>query len=156
MGVLPAILVARLVVTPDDGSSREAAFYVREHSAPADRVLVWGSHAEVLVLADRRSPTRYVWQYGALATRGYASVARIEELLAALDRERPVLIVDTSKDSFATPPLDRAGFAAWTSPEPQYAWLPETLRIIAFVETNYERVATMPQTGWPVWRLRSR
>ena len=156
MAVLPAVLVARLTVTPDDGSSREAAAYVRDHSGTSDRVLLWGSRTEVLVLADRRSPTRYVYQYAALATRGYASVARIDELLVELERERPLLIVDASKDSFVTPPLDRAGLAAWTSPEPQYAWLPETLRIVDFVESNYERVTTLPQTGWPVWRLRSR
>ncbi len=156
MVVLPAVLVARLTITPDDGSSREAASYVREHSEASDRVLLWGSRTEVLVLADRRSPTRYVYQYAALATRGYASAARIDELLAALERERPLLIVDASRDSFVTPPLDRAGFAGWTSPESQYAWLPETVRIIDFVEANYERVTTLPQTGWPVWRLRSR
>jgi hypothetical protein len=156
MAVLPAILVERLTLSPDDGSSREAAAYVREHTGASDRVLLWGSRTEVLVLAERGSPTRYVYQYAALATRGYASVARIDELLAALERARPLLIVDASKDSFVTPPLDRDGFAAWTSPEPQYAWLPETRRIMDFVEANYERVSTLPQTGWPVWRLRSR
>jgi hypothetical protein len=156
MVVQPAVLVSRLTITPDDGSSREAATYIREHSGASDRVLVWGSRTEILVLADRRSPTRYVYGYAALATRGYASAARIDELVTALEREKPLLIVDVSKDSFVTPPLDRTGFIAWTSPEPQYAWLPETARIIDFVEANYERVSTLPQTGWPVWRLRSR
>ena len=134
----------------------EAATYIDSVTTSADPVLVWGSRAEILVLAERRSPTRLVYQYAALATRGYASPARIDELVADLARERPLLIIDASKDSFVTPPLDRTGFAAWTSPEPQYAWLPETSRIIDFVDANYKQVGVLRQSGWPVWRLRSR
>jgi hypothetical protein len=155
MIVRPAMLVARLAVLADDGSAREAAIYVREHSAPADLVLVWGSHTEVNVLAERRSPTLYAYQYAPLATRGYSTQERFTEFLEDLERTRPLLIVDASKDSVVTPPLDRAGFAAWTSPEPQYEWPPGAARIVDFVEANYERVATLPRTGWPVWRLRS-
>ena len=155
MAILPAALVARVTLTPDDGASREAAAYVRANSAESDRILVWGSRTEILVLAERRAPSRFVYQYAPLATRGYASASRIDEFVAELTRARPLLIVDASKDSFVTPPLDRAGLASWVSPEPQYAWLPETSRVVDFVEANYERVATLPQTGWPVWRLRS-
>lgn len=156
MSVRPTMLVARLAVLGDDGASREAATYVREHSAAADLVLVWGSRTEVNVLAERRSPTSYVYQYAPLATRGYSTPERFTAFLEELERARPLLIVDASKDSVVTPPLDRAGFATWTSPEPQYVWPPGAVRIVDFVEANYERVATLPQTGWPVWRLRSR
>jgi hypothetical protein len=155
MAIVPALLVGRLITIRDDGAAREAAAYIDSVTTGADRVLVWGSRAEVLVLADRRSPTRLVYQYAALATRGYASPARIDTFVADLARERPLLIIDASKDSFVTPPLDRRGFAAWTSPEPQYAWLPETSRIIDFVEANYEQIGVLQQSGWPVWRLRS-
>ncbi|OLC21728.1 MAG: hypothetical protein AUH33_01170 [Chloroflexi bacterium 13_1_40CM_68_21] len=156
MAIVPALLVGRLIGVRDDGAVREAATYIDSATTGTDTVLVWGSRAEVLLLADRHSATRFVYQYAALATRGYASPARIDELVADLAREKPVLIIDASKDSFVTPPLDRAGFAAWTSPEPQYAWLPETLRIVEFVEADYEQVGVLRQSGWPVWRLRSR
>jgi hypothetical protein len=156
MSVRPAMLVARLAVLGDDGASRGAAAYVREHSAPGDLVLVWGSRTEINVLAERRSPTSHVYQYAPLATRGYATPERFTEFLKDLERARPLLIIDASKDSVVTPPLDRAGFAAWTSTEPQYEWPPGTDRIVDFVEANYERVTTLPQTGWPIWRLRSR
>ena len=156
MAIVPSLLVGRLIAVRDDGAAREAATYIDSVTTRADPVLVWGSRVEILVLAERRSPTRLVYQYAALATRGYASPARIDELVADLARERPLLIIDASKDSFVTPPLDRTGFAAWTSPEPQYAWLPETSRIIDFVDANYEQVGVLRQSGWPVWRLRSR
>ena len=155
MCVLPALLVARLALTTDEGRYSAVAAYVATNTRPSDTVLIWGSHTEVLFLAGRRSPTRYVYQYAALATRGYATPARVDELLADLKRERPVLVLDASAESFVTPPLDLAGFRAWVSPEPQYAPLPELERIIEFIVANYERAGTEPTTGWPLWRLRA-
>jgi hypothetical protein len=154
MSVQPARLVARLVTIGDDGAARAAAAYVVGRTTPDDYVLVWGSDSEVLFLADRRSPTRYVYQYAALATRGYATPAAVDALLADLTARPPRVIIDASVSGFVTPPLDRTGFRAWISPEAQYAWPAETERIIAFVETNYVREATVPGTSWPAWRRR--
>ena len=155
MSVQPALLVSRLALTTADGRIRSAAAYLAANTTPQDTVLIWGSHAEVLFLADRRSPTRYVYQYAAVSTRGYATSARIEELLADLRRARPALIVDASRDSFVTPPLDPAGLRAWVSPEPQYAPLPELQGVVEFLVANYDRAGTEPATGWPLWRLRA-
>ncbi len=154
MSAQPALLVTRLAGLGDDGRIRAAAMYVAANTSPEDTVLVWGSSTEVLFLAGRRSPTRYVYQYAALATRGYATPARVDELLADLERARPALIVDGSAGGFVTPPLDPAGFRAYVSPEPQYSPLPEIERIVTFVRANYERAGAEPATGWPVWRLR--
>jgi hypothetical protein len=155
MSVQPALLVARLAQTTANGRIRAAAAYVVANTQLQDTVLIWGSHAEVLFLADRRSPTRYVYQYAALSTRGYATPARVEELLADLRRVRPALIVDASRDSFVTPPLDLAGLRTWVSPEPQYAPLPELEAVVEWVAANYDRAGTEPVTGWPLWRLRA-
>src|SRR2546427_12449186 len=90
MAIVPSLLVGRLIAVRDDGAARQAATYIDSVTTSADPVLVWGSHAEVLVLAERRSPTRLVYQYAALATRGYASPPRIDELGAELARGRPL------------------------------------------------------------------
>jgi hypothetical protein len=155
MCVFPALLVTRLALTTDEGRARSAAFYIAANTRPDDTVLVWGSHTEVLFLAGRRSPTRYVYQYAALATRGYATPARVEEFLADLQRARPALILDASSESFVTPPLDLAGLRTWVSPEAQYAPLPELERVVEFIVANYERAGAEPATGWPLWRLRT-
>jgi hypothetical protein len=155
MSVQPALLVSRLAQTTADGRIHSAAAYLAANSRPQDTVLIWGSHAEVLFLADRLSPTRYVYQYAAVSTRGYATPARVEELLADLHRARPALIVDASRDSFVTPPLDLAGLRTWASPEPQYEPLPELESVVEFVAANYDRAGTEPATGWPLWRLRA-
>ena len=150
----PALLVTRLAFTTDARRSSGAASFVAANSRADDTVFIWGAHAEVLYLAQRLSPTRYVYQYGALYTRGYATTARVDELLADLTRRRPVLILDASIESFVTPPLDSAEFQAWRSPDPQYSPLPDLARVVAFIEANYARAGTEPTTGWPVWRLR--
>lgn len=154
MSIQPARLVLRLAATGDDGVSRAAAAFVAERTAPGDRVLVWGSRAEILILADRRSPARYVYQYAPLATRGYSMPSAIDAFLADLAAHAPALVVDASLGSFVTPPLDREGLRSWVSPEPQYSWLPETERILSFIESNYVRDGSMSGTGWPVWRRR--
>ena len=155
MCVQPVLLVMRLAMSTGDGQSRAAAAYIAANTRPEDTVLIWGSHSEVLFLADRVSPSRYVYQYAALATRGYATPARALELLRDLERARPLLIFDASGNSFVTPPLDPAGWRAWVSPEPQYAPLPELERVLEFVLTNYDRAGSEPSMGWPMWKLRT-
>lgn len=155
MSVQPARLVVRLAATGDDGVSRSAASYIAARTTPSDTVLVWGARTEVLVLADRRAPTRDVFQYAPLATRGYSVGAdRVSEFLDQLAGRRPLLIVDASASSFVTPPLDAEGLRAWTSPEAQYVWPSETTRIVDFVNANYVRDGRIPGAGWPVWRRR--
>jgi hypothetical protein len=154
MSIQPARLVTRLAATPDDGSSRAAAAAIVARTLPSDRVLIWGARAEVLVLADRRSATRFIYQYAPLATRGYSTPAAIDAFLQELERDRPALIVDASTASFVTPPLDRDGLRTWVSPEPQYAWPSETLRILSYVETSYVRDGAIAGVGWSIWRRR--
>src|SRR5207245_624048 len=132
---LRLLLPSGLALERDDGIAREAGAYVGANTRPGETVLVWGSRSEVLVLAERRSATRFVYQYAALATRGYATAEEVAALLDDLERSRPLLVVDASRDSFVTPPLDRAALATWSSPEPQYRWPPETARVVAWLES---------------------
>lgn len=155
MCLQPAVLVTRLLLTIDSGRFSAAASYIAANSRIDDTVFIWGAHTEVLWLAHRLAPTQYVYQYAPLYTRGYAAPARVAELLADLERERPVLILDASRESFVTPPLDIAGLRAWTSPDAQYSPPPELERVIEFVAANYDRAGTEPATGWPLWRLRA-
>jgi hypothetical protein len=156
MAVVPLLLLVRLERESSPRSDAYvAAQFVDDRVGPHETVLIWGSRTEVLFLAGRLSPTRFVYQYAALETKGYASAARVDELIADLARSRPALIIDASRDSFVTPPLDRAGLAAYLSPEPQYAVLPEMTRVLDFIEANYERIGTVGGLDWPAWRIRS-
>jgi hypothetical protein len=88
----------------------EIARYVHDHTAPTERVFVWGYFPLIYVAADRLSATRYV---GCHYVTGYAAIGlgrdlppEIEDrlgvpnglgnLLADLETYRPALIVDTA------------------------------------------------------------
>ncbi len=151
----PLLLVTRLATLNDAGRFSGAAAYVAANTRADDTVFIWGAHTEVLFMARRLAPTQYVYQYAPLYTRGYSTPERVAELIADLERGRPVLILDASRESPVSPPLDSAAFPTWVSPDIQYTPLPEMANVIAFIERNYERVGSEPATGWPLWRLRA-
>jgi len=138
----------------DQERTRPAATtYVIEHTASADRVLFWGGEGGLNFTTGRRAPTRYAYQY-ALYMRNYQSPAKVDELLTALQRDPPALIVDASPATLDVPPLDRAAREGWTLLEPKYAILPAMDRLFSWIETNYVRVAEVGYLRWPVYAPR--
>ncbi len=73
---------------------REVSNYIRSNSDSDDFVLLWGAEAGVNFAAQRRSPSRFVYQYP-LYMRGYVNEQIIEEFLGDVIRKRPRLIIDT-------------------------------------------------------------
>jgi len=130
-----------------------ATTYVVEHTASTDHVLFWGGEGGLNFTTGRRAPTRYAYQY-ALYMRNYQSPAKVDELLAALQRDPPALIVDASPATIDVPPLDRAAREGWTLLEPKYAILPEMDRLFSWIETNYVRVDEVGYMRWPIYAPR--
>lgn len=154
LAVRPVPLLVRVAASREDGIARAGIEHVRSNSTPTDLVFIWGSRTEVLVGAERRAPTRYVFQYAPLGARGYASSAHFDELLAALERRPPLLIVDAAKDSPVTPPLT-LGAAGFDTQDPFFRVHPDVERVVAFVAARYERTGTVEPLGWPVYRYRA-
>jgi len=69
------------------------ADYIREHSAPHDRVYVIGSEPQILFYARRRSATRYIFVYP-LNIIGPGVLARQQEAWQELRDVRPEYVVD--------------------------------------------------------------
>ena len=98
---------ARGRTVPLDSSLR-VANYIREHSAPTDRIFVWGYHPDIYFYADRRPASRYL--YASFVTglipwtntaptrdTSYAIVpGAMETLLQDLAAQPPRFIVDCS------------------------------------------------------------
>ena len=92
---------------PDD-SSLPVAAYIREHSTPADRIFVWGFHADIYLYADRKPASRYLFggfqtgmipwtNVGPGVDTTYASVPGTMDLLVRdLAARLPLFIVDCS------------------------------------------------------------
>ena len=71
--------------------------YVIDNSEPDDSILLWGAETMVNFFAQRRSPTRYVYQFP-LYNTGYTSEERIIEFLDDIIENQPNLIIDTKSE----------------------------------------------------------
>ena len=156
LALLPAPLMARVAAVAEDGLTSSAVDYVRQHTAPDDTLLVWGSRTAVNVVAGRRSPTRYVYQYAPLSTRGYDPRPHVSELTRVLDERPPTMIIDASRNSALTPSLEVAAAGVFDTQDPLYVFSPAVAEIARSILTRYERVATVGPSGWPAYRLRAR
>jgi 4-amino-4-deoxy-L-arabinose transferase-like glycosyltransferase len=80
--------------------TQQTADYLRAHTTPDDYVYVWGFDALVNWLADRRSPTRYIFDYPLTFDRPEAEF-RVEArrtFLKDMQERPPVYIVLVSND----------------------------------------------------------
>ena len=72
--------------------SIEVARYIREHSAPDDRIAVLGSEPQIYFYSGRRSATPYILTYE--LSRSHEHARRMQrEMIADLKRTRPKFIV---------------------------------------------------------------
>jgi len=124
--------------------------YVRKNTGAGDYVLVWGDYSQATnFLADRRTPTRFVFQpFLYEATFGDAFV---REFLNDLRAHPPVLIVDTSPSSAAY--VERPSIASVESTWPagrsdfEVAWR----QVGAYLSSHYRPAETLPYD--PYWKV---
>jgi hypothetical protein len=118
----------------------EVGRYIKEHSAPSDRVAVFGSEPEIYFYADRTSASGYIYMYDLMEDQPYAEqlqLAMIREVEAA--EPKYVVMVDVS-DSW---------LVRKTSPRAFFGWGP------GYVGTHYVPVGLVdilnPTTTRYVW-----
>jgi 4-amino-4-deoxy-L-arabinose transferase-like glycosyltransferase len=68
--------------------------YIKSTTAPSDYVLLWGAESSINYFAQRKSPSRFVYQYP-LYTEGYVDEKIIIEFLDDIISKCPQIIVDT-------------------------------------------------------------
>lgn len=117
-----------------DTEPSQLAVYLQDTTSSEDFVLLWGANASNNFLAQRRSPTRFVYQYPLYAA-GYTKAEMVEEFLEDILRTRP-LIVDTMNPK---------------TPMYQFPVTSEKIRTaIAFLQTHY---CLEKQTdGWIIYK----
>jgi hypothetical protein len=89
-------------------AAQDTAQYLRQHTTSEDYVLVWGFQALVNFLADRRSPTRFIFNYP-LTFDQPESEFRIQarrRFLKDLTDRRPAYIVLVTNDVNPIQPVD--------------------------------------------------
>jgi hypothetical protein len=68
--------------------------YIVSNTSPDDNVLMWGAESSTNFFAQRKSPSRFVYQYP-LYEKGYVDEQMIEEYLGDIINNPPRLIIDT-------------------------------------------------------------
>ncbi|MEB2287043.1 MAG: glycosyltransferase family 39 protein [Anaerolineae bacterium] len=127
--------------------------FIRNNTEEGDYVLMWGAETVYNFLAERQSPTRFVYQYP-LYMKGYQSEEQINEFFNDLIRNCPNLIIDSSPSNNSIPPLDPQARANWESWA--YQSLPGMEQVFQFIETHYVLDETVEgrDTEWPVYVLK--
>ena len=113
-------------------------------------LLMWGAESTFNFLADKPSPTRYVYQVP-LYTCGYVTEEMVEGLREDVASKHP-LIVDSSPSNTAVPPIDIEARSGWSETSDNCALTAPMLMLLTFIDDNYQLVGRMSYTGWPIYR----
>ena len=84
--------------------------YIRDHSAPDDKIYVWGWIPGIYVKAQRFSPCPKAFEGGMHTSSPESLGNRVQEIVTSCRAEPPKFIVDTRKNHI---PMDRPPFELW-------------------------------------------
>jgi hypothetical protein len=88
------------------GETVAAATYLREHTAPEETVLIWGAEPLVNFLAERRSPTKYIFSYMLSdGDGGSRLMSRRRDFLSEIQHSPPAYIALVDNDVNPLTPL---------------------------------------------------
>ena len=108
--------------------------YICSHSAPDDRIYVWGWYPGIYVEAQRLSSAPKACE-GTMHTMSPKTLSqRIDEILTAFEKKQPKFIVDTHKRHF---PWDRPPLELW--PQTPKGPLPLNKQIIDAYDAEYSK-----------------
>lgn len=133
------------------GADRQTSLtvdYIQQNTRPGDTILMWGSQTGLYFLSGRESASRYVHQVPLISPQ-YATPQRIGEFLQDIQKNKPVLIVDTRQGWFPLP-YTAGGPAACAQVQPSY--LPGMEPVYRYICANYVPVATIGPDSWIIYR----
>src|SRR5256886_1770450 len=88
----PTMVARRLYGGNPFPEALEVARYIRERSAPADRIAVLGSEPEIYFYSGRRAATGYLHTYPLMEAQPYAAQMQ-REMVGQIERGRPAFLV---------------------------------------------------------------
>jgi hypothetical protein len=115
---------------------------------------MWGAETTINFVTQRRSPSRFVYQYP-LYMPGYHSAQIVQEFYADLKAKRPIVIVDTSSTNPLIPPIDAEKRRIWSNHTPD-GLLVEMKTVFDYISSNYRQVRTLGKETWSVYMLSER
>jgi len=113
--------------------------YILNHTQPGDYVLIWGNASVYNFLAERKSPSRFVYTY-AFGVPNYVSQGMVDELERDITEKKPMIIDATADDNT----IGKIDSGVWKH-------LPVTQGLIRFIEENYVRVDIIGPNHFRIW-----
>jgi len=89
----PAQVSRKVYGTNPFPESLEIARYIRDNSAPDDRIAVFGSEPEILFYSDRLSATGIIYTYGLMEEQPFALMMQ-EQMAREIEESRPLIFVN--------------------------------------------------------------
>jgi hypothetical protein len=114
---------------------QEVGEYIREHSKPTDKIFVWGWYPGIYVAAQRLAPTPWPFTSEMHTKTPERFANDIKGLLADLEANKPLFIVDSRKRHF---PGNRPPLELW--PVTGNGLLPNNTKIIDQFDTEYAKM----------------
>jgi 4-amino-4-deoxy-L-arabinose transferase-like glycosyltransferase len=94
-------------------NARRVAQYVRDHTAPDDRLAVFGSEPEIYFYANRRAATGYIYTYALMEPQPYAAHMQ-DEMIGQVETAHPKYIVAVlDRTSWLIEPASRRRILEW-------------------------------------------
>lgn len=147
----------------------ETARYIRQHTEPDAKILVWGHAADLYLLSERSPASRFIYPL-ALLTPGYTDVHLVDEFLQEVQAAQPLMIIDATRVGLharggesAVPSLE-AWQSDWVNPDPRdpavaalglrstWAVSPALKRFYDYVDANYSLVDRIGPQHWGMYR----
>lgn len=131
----------------------EVTQFIKNETRADDYVLMWGAESSINFVSNRKSPTKYVYQYP-LYTVGYQNEEMIDEFFDEIQTNQPKLIFDTSSSDPWIPPINRDKRVVWeaSNDNPQYVPMKEMNKVYQYLDNNY--VFSKTVGNWDVYVLK--
>ncbi|MGD0707582.1 MAG: hypothetical protein ABSA51_03920 [Anaerolineaceae bacterium] len=141
-----------LATKPIDRSS--LAVYIDKNTTEHDTVLVWGDEVDYLILANRTSPEKFIYQFPLYYSQ-YVTDDMIKDFLNNLKSSPPKFVIDTGDSSAPFINYNNQGTCSypknWMLNNHETPVPAQLSPLFQFFCDNYKFV-TSSQLGWPIYQ----
>ena len=133
---------------------------IAKYSKENDPILIWGSESSLYFLSNRRSPTRYFYQYP-LFTKNYADSSKTSELIDEIKNDKPKVIIDASsstidaevKDTAIVPPINSQRRGEWFEKNKYFLNLNYLNDFFNLIDNDYLLITSTYNDNWDIYVL---
>jgi hypothetical protein len=136
-----------------NNQNTEVIDFINTNTKNTNYVFLWGAETKYNFLTNRKSPTKYNYIYP-LLTKNYGNADKIQEFIIELQKNNPVLIIDTSASNSLIPPLNYSKRIEWK--ENSNNIYDEKFEIFfKYFEENFELVTVTKDSKWEIYRIKN-